>query len=302
MLRETKASGPRVTIVSTSLILLAIAVKAHAQVKTPRIPRNPKAPVSQGTAGRTQLPVASGSLTLPAWLDDTETLDPGTTTFDLSVGRWSSVDGGETDGPVLDFAVGLTPRLQVGGTLPYYRASYNDGFSAHGLGDAYFSVKAQLLDPGDNVIGLSVQPLLEVLSESSVSDTTLGLSRVNWGIPVTVQVGSAETRTRAYATAGYFSRDAVFVGGTVEHEVSSVVTVLGMVNYSYATETSATSDLLGLSRSRTDASAMVYVSVAPTVTVYGGLGRTISKLDQNGARLIASVGIHIEVGHSRLQP
>jgi hypothetical protein len=36
--------------------------------------------------------------------------------------------------------------------------------------------------------------------------------------------------------------------------------------------------------------------VTPKVTLFGDIGRTVSKLDQNGARLIASVGIRIETG------
>jgi len=143
-------------------------------------------------------------------------------------------------------------------------------------------------------VGVSVQPLLEILSDAAISDSTLGLSRVNWGLPITVQVGSDKTRTRAYASAGYFSRHAIFVGGAVERDVSSSVTLIGMVNYSEATSSPASSDLLGLSRARTDAMAMIYVSVAPGVSLFGGGGRTISKLDQNGAKLIASAGVRFE--------
>jgi hypothetical protein len=246
--------------------------------------------------------VASGSLTLPAWLDDAETLDPGTGSLEVSVGRWSSIDGGETDGPVLNVAVGLTSRTQLSATLPYYRARYTDGYNAHGLGDTYLSLKIQLLNPGEYAVGVSIQPLLEILSDASISDSTLGLSRVNWGLPVTIQVGSDETRTRAYVTTGYFSRHAVFAGAAVERDVFSSVTLMGMVNYSYATQTTSLGDLLGSSRSRTDASGMIFVNIARTVTLFGGLGRTISQLYQNGAKLIASAGVRIETERWRPRP
>jgi hypothetical protein len=61
-------------------------------------------------------------------------------------------------------------------------------------------------------------------------------------------------------------------------------------------------DLLGSSRSRTDASGMIFVNIARTVTLFGGLGRTISQLDQNGAKLIASAGVRIETERWRPRP
>jgi hypothetical protein len=272
--------------------LLLGAQSAAAQGRRP--PRNPKKPPGAGTSGRTQIPVATGTA-LPAWLDDAETLDAKSASVELSVGRWSAVDGGETYGPVLDVGVGATSWLQLGATLPYYRAKYDDGYKASGLGDSYFLAKVQLFDPSEYAVGLSIQPLVEVLSQASVSDSTLGLTRVNWGLPVSVQVGNEETRTRAYATAGYFSRHTVFAGGAVEKDLLSALTLGASVSYSYATQTAAASDLAGLSRSRTDVGVFLYVSVTPQVTLFGDIGRTVSRLDQNGARLIASAGIRIEM-------
>jgi hypothetical protein len=282
------------------LLMGCLLLMAHSAAAQGRRPRNPAKPPGAGSSGRTQIPVATGTA-LPAWLDDAETLDARSASAELSVGRWATVDGGETDGPVLDVAVGATSWLQLSATLPYYRASYNDGYAAHGLGDSYFIAKMQLLDPSENAVGLSVQPLVEVLSDASISDTTLGLKRVNWGLPVSVQVGSDDTRTRAYATAGYFSRHTVFAGGAVEKDLFAALTVGASVNYSYATKSAAASDLAGLSRSRTDAGFLVYVSVTPKVTLFGEIGRTVSKLDQNGARLIASVGIRIEMSSPATQ-
>jgi hypothetical protein len=273
--------------------LLIDASPALAQGRKPRNPA--KTPGGKGgTAGRTQIPVATGTA-LPAWLDDAETLDAKSATIEVSVGRWSTVDGGETYAPVLDVSAGATSWLQFDATLPYYRASYNDGYAASGLGDSYFSAKAQILDPSENRVGLSVQPIVEVLSESSVSDTTLGLSRVNWGVPVSVEVGSSDTRTRAYASGGYFSRHAIFAGAAIEQDIRSAVTIGATVSYSYATKVTAGSDLAGLSRSRTDVTLMCYVSVAPNVTLFADVGRTVSRLDQNGARLIASAGIRFDL-------
>jgi hypothetical protein len=287
MMTERLAS---LTVLLALLSALFVPARARAQGTTFRTPLNPTAAVSAGTAGRTLVPVDLQ----PAWLDDADTLDRGAASVELSAGRWAAKQGGQTDGPVLDLAVGLTSQIQLSVTLPHYRASYTDGYSASGRGDTYLAAKFQLLDPGDHFVGLSVQPLLEILSDAAISDKALGLSRVNWGLPITVQAGSDKTRTRAYASAGYFSRHAVFAGGAVERDVSSSVTLIGMLNHSEATRTPPSSDLLGFTRARTDATAMIYVSVAPGVSLFGGAGRTISKLDQNGAKLIASAGVRLE--------
>ena len=271
------------------LCTLIFPTPTFAKGKT-RLPRTPRTPAGTGTAGRTDLPIDAQ----PAWLDDVDTLDPGTASLELSVNRWSTSDGGQTDGPVLDLAVGLTSQIQLSVSLPHYSARYTDGYSASGRGDSYLALKVQLLDPSDHRIGVSVEPLVEVLSDAAVSDPTLGLSRVNWGVPITFQIGSDDTKTRAYTTAGYFSRHAAFWGGAVEYDASSAVTVIGTAMFSTATKRNASSDLLGLSGSRTDATGMMYVSVTKTVSFFGALGRTISNRDQNGARLIASVGVRVE--------
>jgi hypothetical protein len=291
---------PRIgTLLLVALLTMGGTPSAWAQrVRAVR----PKSPAATGTAGRTQLPATSGSVTLPAWVDDAETLDPGNASIELSVGRWSAIDGGETDGPVLDASVGVTSQLQLGVSAPYYRASYNDGYTSRGLGDTYLSAKYQLLDPSDGVVGVSVQPMLEVLSKAAVSDTTLGLKRVNWGLPLTVEVGSDETHTRAYATVGYFSRHAAVAGLGVERDIGSAATLVGMVTYSYATRASAVGDLAGLSRSRTDASGTVYVSVSPMVSLFAGAGRTVSRLDQNGARFMGSMGVRVETFRHKSRP
>ena len=280
-------------VVLACVCLVSAASLARGQTRPSRPPRNPKTPGSQGTAGRTRLPT-SGAQTLPAWLDDAETLDKDTASVELSVGRWSTVDGGETDGPIVDAAVGVTDWLQLEAAVPYYRVQYSDGFSASGLGDTYLSAKLQLLDPADYPVGVSVTPLVEILSKASVSDITLGLSRVNFGLPITVQVGSDDTRTRAYASAGWFSRHAVFVGSGVERDVGSAVTLIGLLSYTYSTAALTATDLAGLSRSRTDATGLVYVSVSKLATLFVGAGRTVSRLDQNGASFIGSVGVRFE--------
>ncbi len=252
----------------------------------------------RGTYGRTELPLPavgggtgspSSTAVLASWLDDAETLASGEAAIGLSIGRSESLDGGETDAPVFDAAVGVSSRVQLSVSLPHYWASYDDGYEASGRGNTYLACKVKVLDPNRHRVGLAVAPVLEVLSDASLSDETLGLSRVNWAFPVSVQVGNG--RTRGFATAGYFSRGALFLAGALERAVSSRVSLTGALSYIHATSPSETSDLAGLARSRLDATGSVYVRLSPSLSVAGAAGRTISSLDQNGAKVLASASI-----------
>src|SRR5206468_11627350 len=133
----------------------------------------------RGTGGRTELPLPglgggtgspTSAIVLAAWLDDAETLAPGEAMVGLSVGRSESLDGGETDAPVVGAAIGVSSRVQLSGSLPRYSARYDDGYQASGRGNTYLACKVKGLDPGGHRVGLAVAPVLEVLSEASVSD------------------------------------------------------------------------------------------------------------------------------------
>jgi hypothetical protein len=287
-------------VIVVGICSIVLAAPAFAQNPNGRPPRRPRtSPTSSktttGTGGRTALPIG---VVLASGLDDADTLEPGRVNIGFSVGRWSSLDGGQSDVPAADFSVGVARGVQFSASVPYSRAAYSDGFRSAGLGDSYFVAKVRLIDPGKHAIGLAISPTLEVLSRTAVSDTTLGLSRTNFAVPVSI--GVDRDAFRAYATAGYFSRGAVSLGGALERPVSDRVTLAGTLCYSHTTKASSTNDLVGLSRSRTDVAGGVYFSLTPAVTVSGSLGRTISRLDQNGARLIATAGISILTG--RMKP
>ncbi len=257
--------------------------------RQPHPPGSRDLAVSSGITEGTLLPPR----VLAAWLEDADTLEPGSLDVGLSVGRWSSLDGEETDGPVFDVAVGLRPRIQMSATVPYYHASYTGGFQSRGLGETSLAAKVQLLDAGRAIIGVAVSPRLEILSEAAVSDPTLGLSRVNLALPISIQVGS--DRIRAYATAGYSTRGAVGGGVAIEQAVFSRLTLVNTLRYSYSTRAMAASEPIGISRSRTDATTGVFIRAGPAVTLFASAGRTISKMDHNGARLIASAGVSVVI-------
>jgi hypothetical protein len=298
--------------------LIALLGSATALAQKPDAPpgqskRPPLPPGSggrgRGTGGRTHLPrpapgggtgSPASAVFLAAWLDDAETLGPGEGSVGLSAGRTESPDGGETDAPVLFGAVGVARRVQLSGSSSYYRASYDDGYASRGLGNSYLACKVRILDPTSHRVGLAASPVLEVLSDASLSDTTLGLSRVNWALPVSVQAGRGSTR--ALASAGYFSRGALFVAAGLERSVASRVALDVALSYMHATKVPETSDLAGLSRSRLDATAGVVFALTPLISLSGSLGRTVSSLDQNGATLMASASISYAFTRPRRAP
>ena len=141
---------------------------------------------------------------------------------------------------------------------------------------------------------MAISPMLEILSAGAVSDTTLGLSRVNWALPFSMELDT--DNTHSYATVGYFSRGAVSVGVASERTLTDWLTLVGTAVYSRTTRSTAATDLAGLSPSRTDAALGVYLKVSPTTTLSASAGRTISRMDQNGGRLIASAGLSVSLG------
>ena len=238
--------------------------------------------------------VSAAPVTFGAWLDDASTLMRGMTNVSVSVGRWSGLYGGETDGPVFDVTTGVTSRVQLGASVPFYRARYTDGYTASGLGDTYLTAKIQAINPDDHGWGMSVTPLLEILSDAELADPTLGLQRVNWALPVSVQLGA--DKTQAFATAGYFSRGATFVGLGISQALSDTVTLTGTITVSHSTKDLSATDLAGLTRTRTDASGGVSVAFSRRIGFWGSVGRTISTLDQSGASFTGSASITFVLG------
>src|SRR5260370_37019927 len=116
-----------------ALVVLGCLLIPMTALGDPRKPRDPAAPGSighgKGTAGRTKLPLpapgGSGSptsvLALASWLDDADTLTPGAGNIGVAVRHSASRDGGGTDAPVLDAAVGLSMPAPPADALPSHQ-------------------------------------------------------------------------------------------------------------------------------------------------------------------------------------
>jgi hypothetical protein len=222
------------------------------------------------------------------WLDDA-TLPPkgrGWATF--GVGYWRSTFGHQWDAPSFDAGLGISRRVQIGITAPVSRAHYDDGSSLSGLGDTYVAVKVGLIDPSatGRSYGLAVAPVIEVLGSGSVEE---GDKRVHWALPVAFE--RRFQRFRAYGATGYFSRGAVFGSAAVEVPASAKVTLTGALSYARSLKADALSDARQLSRDRWDLTASGTYMLTPAATLFGSVGRTISRLDENASSLGLGAGV-----------
>ena len=100
---------------------------------------NPPPSASSTTAAPSaeSVPVVGGVRQFGSWLDDASLVEPAHGYASISIGHYRSLGGRQTDFPIVDGAFGLTPRLQVGVSVPYYRLTFNDGTRISGLGDVY---------------------------------------------------------------------------------------------------------------------------------------------------------------------
>jgi hypothetical protein len=224
-----------------------------------------------------------------AWLDDATVVDPNQGYASISVGHFRALGGRQTDFPIVDAALGVLPRVQIGVSVPYYRLNFLDGSRASGLGDVYLSAKVNLIDPAatKNGFGLAVIPLAEVLSD----EDPISGDRFYWGLPIGVEWRRA--KYRVYGSTGYFSRGAVFGSGAVEVPLTERVVATGALVHTRALNDDPAADFIGLSKARTDVTGGAAFILTPSVVAFGSVGRTISTLDANGASLMVSAGVSV---------
>jgi len=221
------------------------------------------------------------------WLDDASLAAPGSVWVSASMMRWSTPSGHGIDAPAIGAAIGLTRRAQMSLAVPYSRVtSDGDALASGGLGDVYAGIKIQIAEPTERRIGLSVSPTLEILTSATTRRTGLVL-------PASVEIALGQTR--AYGSAGLFTRGAAFVTGAVERYVSERVLVTGALLQSWTTADVTASETYGLNRTRTDLTGMVTVFAGPSAAFFGGITRTLSAQEFDSARFALSGGISIAV-------
>jgi hypothetical protein len=189
----------------------------------------------------------------------------------------------QTNVPMLSGAIGVTDRMHVSASVPFYRIAAPT-FSAHGLDDVYLSAKYMLLDPTLTLseVGLAISPVVEILS----ADATDG--RVHFALPVSLEL--RRMPFRVYGSAGYFTRGALFGGGAVEWTSGNGISVTGAIMQSYSTKTTTVNGTVQ-ERSHADVSMGLAAPVAGALSVYGSVGRSLTSVESGGASLALTGGI-----------
>ena len=282
-------------IASVAIVVLTAAAAADAQGKgnawgrgrsgSPSAASAPAAPSAGDEAFF--VPSGTGVRSFGAWLDDASLLAPGMGWTTVSFGYWRTPLAREIDVPTIDGGVGLSKRVQLGFSVPFYHVGEPGGPLTRGLGDLYLNAKIQLRDPSSSPsgIGFAVIPVLEVLRFRPGPEE----SRVPWALPASVEV--QQPGWRAFGTAGYFSRGALFAAAGGELALSDRAWLVGAITQSHSVETDNVSAALGYAKTRTDVSAGLTVAATPSVAIFGSVGRTISRQDDTSTTLAFSAGV-----------
>jgi hypothetical protein len=250
----------------------------------------PAASTSAGTSSATGTP-ASGSLTsvfsyrqFGTWLDDASAPTRREGSTSVGVGHWRLKDASQTNLPMLGAAYGITDRLQVNASVPFYRVTYQ-GATWGGIDDVYIGAKYTLIDPTLTIseFGLAISPVMEVLTAGTPD------GRVHFAIPLNLELRRAPLRV--YGSAGYFTRGSVFTGAALEWTTPARLVLTGALTQSYSTKADAALDRLAVGRQRIDATAGAAYPLGSIAAVFMSIGRSLSSVDQGGTRLAVTGGM-----------
>lgn len=244
---------------------------------------------SSGGAAQVQPAVAGGVRNFGSWLDDASIMTPGTGSLTVSVAWFRSPAYHEFDAPIGDGAIGLTPRIQFGFSVPYYHVAAPGGPLVRGIGDLYLTSKVQLREPSaaHSGFGIAVVPILTVLS----GEANIERRRAAWGLPVALEL--QRDGWRVFGSAGYFSQGSIFASGALEASLSPRLTLTATLTQSHSTIDDDPAATLVLGRTRTDVSGGATWMSRPGLAFFGSVGRTISQQDANAASLVLSGGVSI---------
>ena len=241
-------------------------------------------------AGSPEIQVSgTGTRNFGSWLDDASVLSPGDTFVSVGIGLWNMPGYREVNVPMVDASVGVGRRVQVSGSMPYFYANEPGGPVARGFGTSYLAAKLQLRAARPGHVGFAVTPVLELLTTAPLD----GVSRRGWALPLNIEYQGRGWRT--FSSVGYFSRGAIFASGAVEAAIGSRAWVTGSVSSSHSTRADPLSFALGLSKTRVDATGGVSMALTNRASLYGSVGRTISRADANSATLALAGGVAFQL-------
>ncbi len=274
----------RLAAVAGVLVALAVAVPSYAQGKSggKKPGKGPTLPPSSGTVS--VQPTSSASVdtvvstTTPfAWLDDASVMEPGSVWIAVSMARWQGSGLSQTSVPVVDTAIGLAPRVQVGASVPRVAGS---------LGTMFFSAKVAMFSNDDRAVQVAVGPTLEVLPYSTLA----GQRRVEWGLPVSAQVDRGSSRI--YGSTGYFSPGTWYAGAGIGRTVSDRIGVSASFSHAWATSPEPSAGVASVAGPRrNELSGGASYDLKPNIAVFGSISRTIGVAAEEGAGTTLGFGL-----------
>jgi hypothetical protein len=265
------------------LATLAIALPAGAQGKSGLSHGKPAAPPPTSTS--VPATTAGGSApTAPAapfaWMDDANLMEPGSVWFGVSMVQWHGGGASEMVVPVFDASIGLTPRVQLGASVPRV---------AGGIGTTFFSAKIGIFNNEKRGLKLAVGPTLEILNQAAVLSGPAGQARTQWGLPVSVEID--REAGRIFGSWGYFSPGIWYAGAGMGKSLSNRLGVSMSFSHAWTSQLLATPGIAGPRRN--DLSGGVSFDVTPNIAVFGSLGRTVVTAAENGAGTTISFGLSL---------
>jgi hypothetical protein len=274
------------------LVAFGLLIPGAAYAQGNGRPKGPKrstsAPIATTTPVNTSEPVVtpvSSFRQFGSWLDDASSSYRGDSYASVGIGYWRLASGSQINAPMLGMGWGVTDRLQVSASVPFYHTSYA-GATASGLDDLYFGAKYTLVDPTLTLseFGLAVNPVVEVLSAGNPD------GRVHFALPVNVEL--RRQPFRIYGSAGYFTRGSVFAGGALEWTGARMI-LAGSLTQSYSIEEDLVLDGMGVGRQNVNLSGAVAVPVSERMAAFVNVGRTLTPIEEGGTMLALSGGISI---------
>jgi hypothetical protein len=254
---------------------------------TTTTPTSPSASSSETTSTTAAVPTAVPISTyrqFGAWLDDASAAGRGEGYTSIGVGHWRMLGSTQTNLPMVGVGIGVTDRMQVAASVPFYRASYEGG-SASGMDDVYLSGKYTIIDPTLTLseFGLAISPTIELLSAGSPD------GRVHFAIPVSVEL--RRLPFRVYGSAGLFTRGSFFSGAALEWSSPGGMVLSGALTQSYSLKDDAVLDSMGIGRQRMDVSLGVAHQLGTMAAAFVNVGRSLTSVEEGGTSLALSGGV-----------
>ena len=276
-------SSRSASLMASVFLTLAIALPAAAQGKGNGHGKPPAAPPPTTT----NLPASVTGGTAPtvpfAWMDDASLMAPRTVWLGVSMVQWHGGGANEVVVPVVDASIGLTPRVQVGASIPRV---------AVGLGTTFVNAKIGIVNNDTHGVKLAVGPTVEILNEASAP---AGQSRVQWGLPVSVEFD--RQAGRFYGSSGYFSPGVRYAGVGIGKSLSNRLDLSMSFSHAWTSEATAAAATPGIAGPhRNDLSGGASFDLTPNIAVFGSIGRTIATAAEHGAGTTLTIGVSASAG------